>query len=377
MISASVLAVFYILFCFSLFVKDDGLFAAMVIGGGGFCLIHFLYFTFGISFLKTAGVFPFVPGVDDIGEKTMRRIIAGYKRIGFEDGLGNDLHDAVFYFYSTVMLFLILPVLRDLNSSSMVSSLCFLIYVLISLPSVASYLLRYLKERVEIINLHKHKRQSWRLAALNWKPESDLEKRIEKNLYHLGGMLFEADLFKADEFPDDVVDSTGEPLLSWRVQYAFERKNGYDYFSFGTTEKPLNFSQKWDAPENLTAAIPKPSVYFNLVETESCDALQTCVVRIKEVHNWVKTRRPTKYDKALKVYFVVVSTEDAVTWTCPKDVSWTDLANGAVKLYGSGEKSIAFVSADGSVWITDTLPDSVEDWKAFLGIDREFETIDA
>ena len=77
----------------------------------------------------------------------------------------------------------------------------------------------------------------------------------------------------------------------------------------------------------------------------------------------------------MKAYLVLLSPENAVPWTQPFDVSWRDLASGDVKLYD--RKPIVFVTADGKLWTTDALPDTLEGWKTFLGIDEAVETVNA
>lgn len=373
MVSASVLALSYVLFMTSLFTGERFMIEIAAIVSGSIWFAHVLYFTFFLELAAVSERYPYVPALDEIGEKLMRRILTGFKRIRFEPMGG--IQDVFVLFIISFLIRLMFPIFtRPLISllPPIIPLVLQLIILFLSLFVVASYLLRYLTVRLDIINAYRHRKSSRSLAILHWKPTSCADKRLKDAVYALSYSI----KWRSKEMPDDVMDSFGNSLLSWRVLFAREYSEGgslanKEYWRFGTPDKPMDMTKSWDDPENLAAAVPKPLVYYYPGETEAPDEVRTCVLRIKEVHEWIKATDPISHDRALKVYLVLVSPENAVPWTRPFDVSWKDLASGGVKLYES--KPIVFTDASGDVWTIDELPKAPDDWKRFLGIDKAVE----
>lgn len=142
--------------------------------------------------------------------------------------------------------------------------------------------------------------------------------------------------YMADEvFADDIVDSYGVPIQSWRVAYANAIK---DEFGEWNPTRPIDVSKPWYDDDNMKASKCKPDCFRFLSSLNSDDyddkgrEETTCLSRIKEVHEQLKTGAATKEELAGKAYFVLLAPEYAFRWTKPYDVSWKDLASGKVKL---------------------------------------------
>ena len=366
MISSLILAACYVLFVIAYYTGKSEMFG---IGNVWFVVVwvaHILYFGALLLLREKRVVLPF-SFLDRISEKPLSRFCNTF---GPAAGGGCEvwalfLGNAVLAAPALALKWL---VRRRLGPSYQDHHILDTIIALLGLYFGIIYLYRYLLFRLELMDEHRFRIRSWNPCP-GWRhveSEACVDKRKIKALDELSCLAFRPIL-------DDVVDPSGNGLQSWR---ALSAQKSEDWrlgtsWKFGTPDKPLDMTKSWDDPENLAAALPKPEVYFYPDETGASDEIRTCVVRIREIHEWLKATNPIDYDKAVKVYLVLVSPENAVPWTCPYDVSWRDLASGSVKLYD--RKPIAFVAADGKRWTIDALPDTAEGWKRFLGIDKAVE----
>ena len=166
--------------------------------------------------------------------------------------------------------------------------------------------------------------------------------------------------------PEDVVDSSGDPILSWRVVYALAVNRETDEWN---PEPPLNLSKPWYDDGNLKAAKNKPYYFFfpfsSPGELQKGRKETTCVVRIKEVHERIKQSELTEQEKK-KAYLVLLDKDDSFCWTRPYDVSWKDLASGKVKLIND---PIIYMNAEGEVQSLEETPQTPEEWQDFCGFD--------
>ena len=146
--------------------------------------------------------------------------------------------------------------------------------------------------------------------------------------------------------PDDVVSSTGEPILSWRVRLLSVDPEG--------RKIKIDETQSWDSPANAKALehlpdfcfypwladfYPFPFSLFQKRYWEKCWAEQqepkTCLLRITEVQDALEAGVQLHDDDP---YLVMVDNRHAVPWTKPQDVSIREILNGNVELgsYGRG-----------------------------------------
>lgn len=330
MISALILTLCFALFIISVLAGSPNMFG---INCGWFVAVwaaHCAYYTFffGIFVLSNPNKYTRFWALDEIGEKPMRAILAGFKKIGVAPE--KNLRDIAFLFILFFVLFQWKSSLERSVGRPVVSNDVIVRASLVSFLALfccVMYILRYFNDRLVVIDAHRNKRRFWdcRLNAgiLNDRPDVVGDESFGRFLLELG------DYLKNDSFT----------------------------------------AERWDAPENIEAASTKPPICYCPDETPSHEETRICLVRIREIHEWIKSTSPTNEARALKVYLVLGSPENAVPQTWPADASWKELANGSVKLYD--KKPIVFVAADGTFWTTDTLPETVEDWKLFLGIDEE------
>ena len=285
MVSASVLALSYVLFMTSLFTGERFMIEIAAIVSGSIWFAHVLYFTFFLDLAAVSERYPYVPALDEIGEKLMRRILTGFKRIRFEPMGG--IQDVFVLFIISFLIRLMFPFFtRPLISllPPIIPLVLQLIILFLSLFVVASYLLRYLTVRLDIINAYRHRKSSRSLAILHWKPTSCADKRLKDAVYALSYSI----KWRSKEMPDDVIDSFGNSLLSWRVLFAREYSEGgslanKEYWRFGTPDKPMDMTKSWDDPENLAAAVPKPLVPIRSVMIEPLRSI------------WFWSRRRTQF----------------------------------------------------------------------------------
>lgn len=169
--------------------------------------------------------------------------------------------------------------------------------------------------------------------------------------------------------PEDVVDESGMPVISWRaVYYEMLQKEGME-------SAPLNlldFSKSWDNPSNLAAASAKPDFFFHPKDSIANGyGPLTCVVRIRETHEKIKEGTLLEKEKD-KAYLVVVNPEYAVFWTKPYDVSWKELSSGKVELFKNKyTDKICYVTADLSHMKSIKCPKNIEEWRSFCGYEDE------
>ena len=168
----------------------------------------------------------------------------------------------------------------------------------------------------------------------------------------LNDMRYMSDLFMDNgekngvtRLPNDVVSSTGEPILSWRVRLLSVVPKSWEERRIKIDE-----TQSWDSPANKAALELRPSFYFypwfadfypfpftlfqkrQWVEQREP---KTCLLRITEVQDALEAGVQLHDDDP---YLVMVDNRHAVPWTKPQDVSIREILNGNVELgsYGRG-----------------------------------------
>lgn len=142
--------------------------------------------------------------------------------------------------------------------------------------------------------------------------------------------------------PNDVVSSTGEPILSWRVRLLSVDPEG--------RKIKIDETQSWDSPANAKALELRPYFYFYPI----CADYYPFPFSLFQKRYWVKQQEPktcllriTEVQDALEAgvqlhdddpYLVMVDNRHAVPWTKPQDVSIREILNGNVELgsYGRG-----------------------------------------
>ena len=154
--------------------------------------------------------------------------------------------------------------------------------------------------------------------------------------------------------PDDVVSSTGEPILSWRVRLLSVDPEG--------RKIKIDETQSWDSPANAKALehlpdfcfypwladfYPFPFSLFQKRYWEKCWAEQqepkTCLLRITEVQDALEAGVQLHDDDP---YLVMVDNRHAVPWTKPQDVSIREILNGNVELSSYGRGAYIDVKGD-------------------------------
>ena len=168
-------------------------------------------------------------------------------------------------------------------------------------------------------------------------------------------------------FADDIVDSDGEPILSWRVVCANSIKDAGEW----NPTRPIDVSKPWHDDDNMKASKCKPYC-FRFLSNLNSDGYDdegreetTCLARIKEIHEQLKTGAATREELAGKAYLVLLAPEYAFRWTKPYDVSWKDLASGKVKL----REDSAYLTVDGCSPYLEEPPKTLEEWRDFCGVD--------
>lgn len=154
--------------------------------------------------------------------------------------------------------------------------------------------------------------------------------------------------------PNDVVSSTGEPILSWRVRLLSVVPKSWEERRIKIDE-----TQSWDSPANEAALELRPSFYFypwfadfypfpftlfqkrQWVEQREP---KTCLLRITEVQDALEAGVQLRDDDP---YLVMVDHQYAVPWTKPQDVSLREILNGNVELNSySGYRAYIDVKGD-------------------------------
>ena len=168
----------------------------------------------------------------------------------------------------------------------------------------------------------------------------------------LNDMRYMSDLFMdygekngVTRLPNDVVSSTEEPLLSWRVPLLSavqEREK--------ERKIKIDETQSWDSPANEAALelrhyfyfypifadfYPFPFTLFQKRQWVEQREPKTCLLRITEVQDALEAGVQLHDDDP---YLVMVDNRHAVPWTKPQDVSIREILNGNVELgsYGRG-----------------------------------------
>ncbi len=191
------------------------------------------------------------------------------------------------------------------------------------------------------------------------------------------------------EYPlsEDILSSSGEPLLSWRVSFLLNNEelfkdiddNGFNWNASCSVDK----TKPWNDESNESALNSRPFFYFYPYYLESKCGNKTCILRVKEIHEKIKFGT-LREDEEKKAYLVLVDPKYAVPWTKPQDVSWKDLANGKVQLFtypmelGKGKARVFTFPGGGSIRYYDThglgryrdkAPETLEEWREFCGVD--------
>ena len=136
--------------------------------------------------------------------------------------------------------------------------------------------------------------------------------------------------------PNDVVSSTGEPILSWRVRLLSVDPEG--------RKIKIDETQSWDSPANAKALELRPYFYFYPICADyypfpfslfqkrywvKQQEPKTCLLRITEVQDALEAGVQLRDDDP---YLVMVDHQYAVPWTKPQDVSLREILNGNVEL---------------------------------------------
>ena len=162
----------------------------------------------------------------------------------------------------------------------------------------------------------------------------------------LNDMRYMSDLFMdygekngVTRLPNDVVSSTEEPLLSWRVPLLSavqEREK--------ERKIKIDETQSWDSPANEAALELRPYFYFYPIFADFYPfpftlfqkrqwveqrEPKTCLLRITEVQDALEAGVQLRDDDP---YLVMVDHQYAVPWTKPQDVSLREILNGNVEL---------------------------------------------
>lgn len=179
--------------------------------------------------------------------------------------------------------------------------------------------------------------------------------------------------------PENILSSSGEPLLSWRLPYLFE----IDFFngkrrivsSFDENNRISSFdvTKPWNDKSNEHLLNSRPHFYFYpyyLEPKSESEPLgnETCLLRVEEIHEKIKAGTLQEGEEE-KAYLVVVEPEYAVPWTKPQDVSWKDLASGKVQLFTGGFSWIRYYNTQGRLRYLDKMPETLEEWREFCGVD--------
>ena len=143
--------------------------------------------------------------------------------------------------------------------------------------------------------------------------------------------------------PNDVVSSTGEPILSWRVRLLSVVPKSWEERRIKIDE-----TQSWDSPANEAALELRPYFYFYPIFADFYPfpftlfqkrqwveqrEPKTCLLRITEVQDALEAGIALHDDDP---YVVLVAPQHAVPWTKPQDVSIWEILNGDVELYRLG-----------------------------------------
>ncbi|MBR0224662.1 MAG: hypothetical protein IJL92_01260 [Thermoguttaceae bacterium] len=167
--------------------------------------------------------------------------------------------------------------------------------------------------------------------------------------------------------PDDVCDPEGKPIMSWRAVV-----NDEQWIPPHEINSTVNLRDPWNSPENLEAAKNKPVRFYYPQNADRSDPTLTCVLRVREVHERFKEialHRDSSDDVSYLQnalihvpYLVLVEPEFAVPWTCPRDLSWRDLAEGRVKLASDTKNRFWYLTLSGNVYLQ-TYPLVPKQWE--------------
>ena len=167
--------------------------------------------------------------------------------------------------------------------------------------------------------------------------------------------------------PNDITDSNGLPLLSWRVAFLQEISRCGEY---GDILSRFNFQENWLSPQNLEASKQRPNFYFYPYYLEKSKPTLTCMVLVKEIADWKRSGNYGKGHIQDKALVILIDPEYAVPWTAPTtDVSWQDLANGKIKPFVTNGyihylKAWDLLPETGAA----KCPESYEEWENLCGV---------
>ncbi len=176
------------------------------------------------------------------------------------------------------------------------------------------------------------------------------------------------------KLPEDILSSSGEPLLSWRVSYLLDLSNKDFFMNDVTVKAYLNWdsigsvdtTKPWNDKSNEFFLNSRPFFYFYPFYLEPECGNKTCLLRIKEIHEKIRSGTIQAGEEE-KAYLVFVDPKYAVPWTKPQDVSWKDLASGKVQLFTAVR--IRYYNVQGIQCILDKAPETLEEWREFCGVD--------
>ncbi len=167
---------------------------------------------------------------------------------------------------------------------------------------------------------------------------------------------------ETDHMLNNINSLSGEPLLSWRVRLL--RHNPDTQVLYDQFEKNAN----WNAPTNFSLIETKPPWYYYPYYLD--DNEKSCVVGIEEIMSLDKSKTiQDAFQK--KAIIVVIEPEHAVDWTEPRDISWKDLAKGAIKPFKNNDGYISYIKLGDCTFEKRPIPRSALEWQELCGITEE------
>ena len=179
------------------------------------------------------------------------------------------------------------------------------------------------------------------------------ERKADKDKFKAMGLAAwnYKDTHQVDQFPTNISDNEGKPLLSWRVRVLpyLDRKDLYDQFKL---------DEPWDSEHNKKLIDKMPEL-FAIAGSKASDGKTFIQAFEGEAGTTVRPFLVKGEQQGLKHDDVkdgasnttmFIEARDAVTWTKPEDLAFTP--EGPLPKIGghSGQKPIMGVM-DGRVWL--------------------------
>jgi len=216
----------------------------------------------------------------------------------------------------------------------------------------------------------------FRFFELGYVGDEVIENQVLKeNMRSIGYALAEYSKSENGDFPKDICDEDGKPILSWRVLLygILEPKNS----NIRSSDPPsYNFdetsSEQFSEICSLYSQYRTPEVYLRptFIRPRRKDVEgKTSTVAIRESIEKLNAKISTEND----IILIIVSPEDAVTWYDPIDVSRDDLISGKISPYvyhslfegKNGTEYMLVLTAEYSVdWIP--IPKNKDEWLSIL-----------